>query len=581
MADSLGQLEDQLSLREFIGTNRFIVLGQSAGALRWQGGRTTTLTMALGEFALGTEATFVNSTDKTFAQPDIKSHDGDVDDRWDEADVWFDQAIVRPLTMDFGNILSTQNDTIMVYSSYRSVDITLNSVVNNLGTGVNLTGIPTLPYTLQPQSGFDVGVEVTMDGSPILNDTIDFVFNVSTSYVLVTGQRIIMFAFRPEVPLSESIDFLTDVIEHVDGSEQRIASRKHPRQVFSFKMAVEENERRYIENLLYDWQSRVFGLPIWTEPAFMIADATAGAYSVQVDDTTLSDFREEGLAIIFTDRYTFDALEIQTLAANVITFTSPLMNSYPAGTQVLPLRTAIAAQRIRGTRGLIDDENLNIEFRVLDNNVGSSFADASAFSSLNSKILLDGPNAVQGRMSETLQRRMIDFDNQTGKRSATSPWTRGRRSSVKGFVTHSRQELWNVRRLIHELQGKQVSFYLPTFYDEFELTTLLQSGSQILNVVNVGFAKFAESRAPSRSILRVIETDGTIHTRNITSAGEIDSQNEQVVVDVAWPNDIQISEVERIEYVELVRADTDKFKIEHHNAIGDAKIFFPVKAVFE
>ncbi len=322
-------------------------------------------------------------------------------------------------------------------------------------------------------------------------------------------------------------------------------------------------------------------MPVWVEPSFLTNAATAGNLTITVDDTTLGDYRVGGLVIVLIDRFTSDSLEIESITSTTITLTSPLNFSYDIGTPVYPLRTCVATGSIRGSRAVVNDADLNILFRVDDNNVGSDFGDTSAFNTLDSKVLLDGPNAVGIRMTEILNRRLVEYDNEIGKLSVTSPWNSYRRSSVKGFITHGRQELWEVRKLLHALSGRQKSFYLPTFFDELVLTVKLQSGSQTMNVENVGFAQFAQAQSPSRSILRVIETDGTIHTRDIESAAEVDAENEQLVVDTSWPNDIEIVDIKRIEYVELVRIDTDRITISHLNAFGEAEITFPVKAVFE
>lgn len=572
MANYLGSIEQKLWLGDFTGSSRF---SPSSQVIREQGATGVVPTL-LGGIVSGVQHT----TTKT-PTPPTKTHIGVVYDKWDDGDVWFDFAIVRALIYEFGNILSTQTDTLVVYSSYRSQSISLDSVVNNLGVGFNLLGLPSIPTVLQPQSGFQVTLEATTDGSPVLNDTIDFVFSVSTTKVLVTGKRIVMFPIRPVVPLIETLEFITDVQEHIDGSEKRISIRTYPRQSYQYKIEVDSEERQFVDNLLYDWQSRVFGLPVWTEPSFLTLNGVLGEFSIAVDNTTLGDYRVGGLVIILTDRNTFDALEVASITPTSIVFTSPLNYDYPINTQVFPLRTVTASGSIRGSVGYVDDESLDITFKVIDNGVGTDFADSSVYNTHNTKILLDDPNASDGRMTISLKRRLIQFDNAVGRHSVTSPWSRGKKTAVKGFVSHNRTQLWAIRRLLHSLRGKQTSFYMPTFFNDLSITSLLSSGSQTMNVVNVGFTRFAKSRTPTRGVLRVLLHDGTILTRNIQSSGEVDSLHEQIIVDVPWPTDIIDSEIARIEYIELVRADTDKFQIVHNTALGDAAIQFPVITVFD
>lgn len=575
MADSLGIIENRLGQSDFLGAARFTLPGLGDAVPGWQGatGVVPTFVPPIVLGSLKVDGEKPSSPANCFL--------GKTEERWNLADVWFDQAIVRPIQIDFGNILSTQTETIFVYSSFRTQSITLNQIDNNLGAGSSLLNPPSLPLILQPQTGFSVTLEVTASGLSTINNTIDWIFSVSTQVVNVTGQRIVMFPLPPEVPLTEILEFVTDIMTSVDGSEQRAAVRKNPRQFFQFELAIDSDDRQFLSNLFYEWQSRLFGLPIWTELISLTVAGSVSDLTITVDNTDLSDFRIGSLAVVFTDRFEFDVLEIVSFNTTSITFNSALTFNYPIGTAVMPIRTAQVSGNIRGTRAPIEDESLRLRFQVVDNNVGATFASTAAFNSLNSKVLLDGPNAMDRRMSESILQKQVILEALGGSFSVLSSWATGKRTSVKGFVSSSRLELRNIRRLIHALRGRQISFYLPTFTNDLTLVNKLSNGATAMDVNNVGFNKFAQERGPSRDILRVIETDGTIHTRNILSSAEVDSKNETLTVDVSWPNDIEIVDIERIEYVELVRFDTDKIRIEHANALGHARIMIPVKTVFE
>jgi L-asparaginase/Glu-tRNA(Gln) amidotransferase subunit D len=81
--------------------------------------------------------------------------------------------------------------------------------------------------------------------------------------------------------------------------------------------------------------------------------------------------------------------------------------------------------------------------------------------------------------------------------------------------------------------------------------------------------------------VRVTQTNGTILTREITGGSEIDIDNEQLNIDVAWGSTITLAEIARIDFYEKVRIDSDKIQITHLDGQGSARILFPVKAVFE
>lgn len=573
MSVNLGQLEDRLGLTQFLGANSFRAPGWNSYPP--PGARGTTPAVIPEHFGLAGK-----STNKKTVLPE-DSHLGQITDKWSTGDKWFERIFVLPSEISLGNILSPLERDIEVYSSHRSESVTLNVVTNNLGTGTTLTGVPTLPFAIGPASGFVATLEVSTLGAPALSDAIDFEFASETLSVTVVGQRIVIFPFKPLAPMRERLSFLTDVFLHIDGSEQRVANRLHPRQEFEFQLSVDGSDRRYLENLIYDWHSSVFGVPVWTEPAFITALAQVGQETVNVDRTDVSDFREGGLAIVFVDRHHYDALEVVSVQPSSITFGSPLTNAYQAGSTVFPLRECVAKSNVRGRRAVVNNTELSVGFRCTDNDVGVNLASVSAFSSYDGKVLLDGPNSVDRAMSVVLERRLEEFDNLTGSFGVVSNWGVSRRSSVKGFTTHDRQELWNVRRLLHALRGKQISFWLPTFQDELIPTQTLQQGSSSLNFENVGFTKFAQSRAPSRGALRINLNDGTQLVRGIVSSSEINQETESIGLDDTWPSTYTVGEVRRIDYLELVRADTDNIDIQHKDANGNATIRFPVKAVIE
>lgn len=582
MADVIAGGVD-LAMTEFLEANRFTVTGQSAAALKYPNAEGTLVTLVPVPADIEAEdpTTPPYTQLSTIAQLQEQCYYGEIEGGWNVGEIWFEHIVVRPFSFDFGNVLTTQNETVVVYSSYRSQNITLTTITNNLGAGTTLTNPPALPRVFEPQTGITINLQVLSDGDAVMNDTIDFTFNVGSASVKIEGQRVVLFPFRPQAPLIETLEFMTDVLEHIDGSEQRVANRKTPRQTFQFNMTTDGDDRRYMENLLYDFHQRLFGVPVWTEPSTLTAAASATNTSITVDQTSLGDYRVGGFAVIFTDRRTFDVQKITTITATTLTFESGLVNDYAVGAQVYPMRLCYASGRARGTRAAVNDDTIQFDFQVADNDTGTSYASTASFNSLNSKVLLDGGNVTERRMSQELNRRLDLFDAETGAFSQSSAWTRDRRSSVKGFTMRTRQEIVNTKKLLHALRGKQVSFYLPTFFDELVPTLTLANGSQNLTIQNVGFSRFAQQQGPSRNIIRVVETDGTVHIRTVQSSSEVDTNSETLVVDTAWPNDITVAEVDRIEYVELVRADTDKFEIKHQDANGTATLFFPVKAVFE
>jgi hypothetical protein len=232
----------------------------------------------------------------------------------------------------------------------------------------------------------------------------------------------------------------------------------------------------------------------------------------------------------------------------------------------------------RGERYPIGLQSLRIILTALDNTV--DLASTVGWSTFNSKVLLDGPNAMDETLPETYEKELLTWDNETGVFMVASRWPMGKRGHEKRFQSTSRQTLWQIRCLLHALRGRQISFYIPTFYDDLLVTRDVTAGSGVLTVQNVGYTKFINAVAP-RNVIRLTKTDGTSAIRTITGAAVIDENEEQLTIFGTWGINATIAQVRRVDFIEKVRMDDDEAVLTHQDALGWSVVNFPVKAVLE
>lgn len=493
--------------------------------------------------------------------------------------LWFGMIHVTPREIALGNILGTVQTTIDIFNAdYSSHDY--DAFTNNAGAGISLNN-PSLPVAIASMNGLVLTLTVTPDGPPSVDSTLVYDFDTSTIIVTqpISLTRLVPITFAPEKKIREELAWLTDIHRAVSGKEQRIALRKNPRQLYDLGFLREDGvERQRLENLLFDWQARLFGLPIWTDVMYLTSDVSISDTTINVDDTSYADLRDGGLAIIWTSETEYEVLNIDTVSASSFTLSSATTKAFTAGTQVFPMRTAHIEAPPRIRRYPVGAANYRIRFLVTDND--ANLADVSAYSSFNSKVLLDDPNFVRETVAESYDREVRVFDGGTGLLSQISKWDVSRRGSAKRFRPQSRAALWQIRQLLHALRGRQVSFYLPTFAKEFTLDQPLVISSTAMDIANVGYTDFTDSRQP-RDVVRVVETDGTETIRSVSAAAELSEDVERLTVDSGWPDNIAIADVERIDIVEKVRFDTDTFVIIHDDFQGRATITAPTKAVLD
>lgn len=494
-------------------------------------------------------------------------------------DDWFDHVIVIPLSINAGIVLATEVFQVTVYSSYKSENRTLDTFANGPGSGVLVTGIPTLPEAIFPQSGFDVTVTILAEGPPVITGDLTFTFDVQVVDVPVTGQRTILFPHEPLSPMEEVLIWATDVRQGRAGTEQRAALREIPRSRWEMRFQAEGKERRVMELNLFDSQARIFGVPMWQEAAVLRADASATDLTVTVDSTDYSYFQAGGLAMLYTSFDDFEALTVDSLTSTTLTFQTALTKNFPSGARVLPVRLgSLLGPSAPGRRFPLNLQEVTLAFTSRDNDLDLS--DTSGFSSYAGKVLFDDPNMVRGQMSETLERSVFVTDSVTGKLRVYSEWPSSRRTQAKTFFSRTRQRAWETRQVLHALRGRHVSFYIPTFSDDLTPTQGVSSGGTSLTVENVGYTKFASAKQPKDAV-RLTLDDGTTVIRQVLSSTEIDEDEEQLTVDAGWGVDATADEIERIEFVEKSRMNSDEIRLRHQDALGTMVAVAPVIAVLD
>ena len=145
----------------------------------------------------------------------------------------------------------------------------------------------------------------------------------------------------------ERLMWATDVLTARDGTEQRVSLRAKPAARWNSRSWSDATMRR-CWTLLSAWQSRVYALPIWPDKAFLSAAITAGSTVIPIT-TTNFEYEADGLLVIGSDSRNTEAAEVLSVASNAVTLKQPLLSNWPAGSFVVPARTA----RLRVTQASV------------------------------------------------------------------------------------------------------------------------------------------------------------------------------------------------------------------------------------
>lgn len=514
---------------------------------------------------------------------------------------WFEKVHILPRTkIEFGNIITLTEQGFEIYNAFRDTDLTLAAVVNNALPGINLPEVIP-PITVEAQSshlsasstgnsaGTGLGtlvltkIQALQDGLPSFDTSVVFDFSAPGNDVqlLISGQRIVLMPMAYEAPVKETLAWLTDIIESLDGREQRIALRQHPRAIFEVTYLLDDNERQRMEAILFDWMDNLFGFPLWHERVFLTAATSVGATVYQVRGADVVDFRVGGMAVVIQDSGVYDVITIQAVTATQITATSASVNGYAMGTAIMPLRIARIKRAVVGARTHVKLGQFTITFEVSDNTTGAVAGSTTPgfWTIYNSRVLFSDNNYIQGTMREEFLRRVHRIDNDTGTVSQTSYWDRNKRGHEKGFVLRSRADIYTFRKLLTSLRGRQKAVWIPTFIEDLTVVATLSSGTSTMDVQAHEYVRYINNRL-SKKIFRITFTDGTTLVRSVQSSATISSTVERLTLDTTWPSTKTVAQVSRVEYYELVRFDADEITI-NYPRIGQAYCNVPLMRVFD
>lgn len=489
---------------------------------------------------------------------------------------WYEMAHLLPrIIQELGNLVSEQVIDCGLYNADRNDKITVQSITNDLGYGIDVAGVPTAPFDIESQDSLIFTLTVKSVGDLTIDASYTLHLSTGEDYTIyITGSRVVLFPIRPETPMREHLLFDTKIIEAVDGSEQRIANREYPRGMFE---GTYKNGQQIIEMILFDRQSKVVAVPAWHEPAFLNAAHSAGVYTVNINTTDYANFYVGGYAVVLENEYTYDALKIESMTATSLTFESELSFDYTKKATVMPLLTAYIEASSASLKYPYNQQYFNLRIHV-DPEV-NDIASAAAFNTYNSEPFMDGPNLIEGgQLAEAIRTKIFVVDNLTGLRTQHTAWNHSKRYSKKGWKTNTRQELWELRQLLHYLKGRQVGFYIPTFWKDIAITQTLVISTLTMTIRNIGYVTNAFERWP-KQIIRIHLKDSTILTRTIQNSSIVSNMEEQLTVDTPWPASYTADEIERIEFLEKIRIDVDDIVIVHYNGLGQAECIVPIKEV--
>lgn len=476
-------------------------------------------------------------------------------------DDFYYRVHVSPARVDLGSIVTETQRTIYVWNAHFAQKTLAQITVVGTTDGLALSGQPPPPLAFGALAERAWTLTASTAGAPTIDARYTFDFGAETPGADVTGRRILVWSFAPDwsEPVRERLAWATDVLEHHDGTEQRVRLRAHARRAIAYSALAAAHDAQRLDAMLFGWGGRSYLLPIWWEANILSASLPPGATSVTVTDAALKDYVAGGYAVLARGSDA-EAVEIAAVAGNVVSFALPTQRAWTAGSRVYPAvlaRLADAARLARPSDGLV---SARLEF-AQDETTARDRAAAEIGPSFGAYAVLDlRPDRAQD-IDDDWSRALDMLDSIAGMVAV---------EDRTGAPVIRRRMLWTIagRAAIDQIKrwaaaraGRCNPVWLPSWADDLALAQTVGSSDTALRVANTLSARTLGAVHPLRAALRIELHNGAVYHRLVTGLSEFDAATEVIAIDSALGVNVAPSEVRRLMWMSLARLDTDAVEI--------------------
>lgn len=483
---------------------------------------------------------------------------------------WYGRVHIVPNSFILGTVLTGVQRSWEYYNGKTSV-VTVTSLV---GSGVSgftiIAGDVVTPFTVNPGASEEYTVEISADGPDVIDGTYTYT-NEAADVVSVTftGQRLILMAFMPEKPIREQWDFLTDILTQMDGVEtQRRAMRDRPRQTLTYRWRFDEIDAVRFENQIFDWNIRTWAIIDWTQFVTLTAQADPNDTSILVTDTTDIDFRaglNESVAMWVSDSV-FLTAEPSLINATSIDLANGLTGvvSFPVGTRVYPVRTAFGSQNITAGQFKTNVRDYEMTFRSASNFDWGDLAAVlpTTYRSLpvfDRLLFTPGGNRIPVRY----EFGGVPWDpDGIGRQTQKSFRKTPRVTQPIRFYMDDRLEYVAIRGLVHGTFGRQKSFWMQSFLEDFVVGTDQPAGVTLTVELANYTAHIFSLSSNMRKDIAIEYVDGVVDLREITATLE-GVTTEDLTISPSSSQTLTAANIRRISYLHKVRFGSDAFIFVH------------------
>lgn len=363
----------------------------------------------------------------------------------------------------------------------------------------------------------------------------------------------------------ERLSWLTNVIVHRDGSEQRRQCRLHPRRMLEYSVLPQSPLlQTRLDNFLWSSSDEAMVVPIWTDAQRLGTAATSGTDTVTLNTVTY-DYDTNGYVILWRSPTSYEVVAIDTVASGSLTLAENLDATWPVGTVVAPARLGRLTQQLPGNQIAYNLRPYKLIFEIDEASYSTNRITSLSPTQYLSTDTFEFPTVP----TSTESSEDLDFnyehtygiiDAQTGAVALDT----GTRDTPYVLVPYAQKfrnraqisEWWG---FLNRRQGRRVPVWVPSWEKDFLPTSM---AIDLLNYTANGYADLIDGADGRKDLMIYYEQAGLAQPRGqklykrITGASDLGGGVEQIAFSTTFMSTLDYDKI-RVSFLRYCRLESD------------------------
>lgn len=368
--------------------------------------------------------------------------------------------------------------------------------------------------------------------------------------------------FPSKAPMTETLEWLTDVLTSFNGTESRTQLRNNPRHRLVYEIPEQRLDKLRSYLTFYGGNRSRWAVPHWAEVQFL-GPVVVGTTDL-LCNTENFDFRENSLAMLWQSTTNWQIVEIGTIEPGVLHltgFTQGYTNAY-----LLPVRIGALDGDVQRVSNGYNGAS-KIAFELSDN---KALAETIPGQYLGNDLYLEPGLFADDSISSEVTTRVDKIDYDLGVVDRRYPWANNRDQRPKHSLCEGAAEVRAYRQWLMRRAGRLRPYWEPTF--ENDLT--VRSVGTVLNKLNIDADDGFQDWERQRKHIAVRMKDGSWLCREVTAVADPSFGMVELTLDTAL--NVPAASILFVSFLGLRRLDTDRVEL---NWIGNGVMRSTVNTV--